>query len=200
MRFLNFFSNNKYCKLLRIFFGFFVFEEFRECNISKLNGLINWKANETNCQNIFKEKSFEPLSLIFTKTYADDEKITYENLTISWSTKPPFKIYSMLKDECFVQDVLNKKHCIRTWLSINYAESSFNSLDLWLTCEDKSVKNWVKKYKKWWYKAQDWHFFYWDWGELGKSHYCTSELSSWSKKWCPFWKINFDSIFFNLKF
>jgi hypothetical protein len=28
--------------------------------------------------------------------------------------KPPFAIYSKLKDECYAQKVKNKKHCIKT--------------------------------------------------------------------------------------
>lgn len=41
------------------------------------------------------------------------------------SVEPPFWIYSQLKDECYLQEVLDKKHCIKTGLAIAYAESSW---------------------------------------------------------------------------
>jgi hypothetical protein len=170
------------------------------CNKHKLADLVNKKENTVNCDDIFSITWF-----LFPKAYADDgkeEKITYENLTISGSIKPPFEIYSQLKDECFAQEVKDKKHCIKTWLSIAYAECTWRDLKtpFWLQSKDKSYKKWVKSYKKYWYKAKDWHFFYWDWWELGKSHYCTEEESSWSKVWCPNGRKNFNRIFNNLTF
>ncbi len=128
------------------------------------------------------------------------DKISYEKLSIKWVKKPPFKLYSSLKDECTKQKARNIKHCIKTWISLNYAESSFKTLDLWLKSKDTSIKYWVKQYNKYWYKSKNWHFFYWDKNEIWKSNYCVTEHSSWSKKWCPNWKINFEKIYFNLHF
>lgn len=163
------------------------------------NKLINWLILW-----VFIIAVFNLLIVLMIKTtWADEEpKITYANLSIEWMEKPPFKLYSRLKDECYAQNVKDKAHCIRTWLSIAYAESSWKDLStpFWLQSKEKWYKKWVKSYKLFWHKAQDWHFFYWDWGELGKSYYCTSEQSSWSNLWCPFWKKNFERIFYNLKF
>lgn len=136
---------------------------------------------------------------IIPQASANYENTSFKKLKIKWK-KPPFKIYSKLKDECFKQDVKNKKHCIKVWLSIAYAESSWkdNHTPFGLQSEDKSFKKWVSSYKKYWYKAKDGSFFYWKNWKAWKSHYCLSEDSSWIKWWCPNWLKNFNSIFYNI--
>lgn len=178
--------------------------------------LIDNENNNIKLRNEKKDKLKEQLSKIIDKfdiiglfvprTYAEEKKkptITYDNLKIEWKDKPPFLLYSRLKDECYAQKVHNKKHCIKTWLSIAYAESSWKDLQtqFWLKSKDKSYKKWVKSYKKFWYKAQDWWYFYgYNKDKLAPTRYCVSEDSSWTVGWCPNWKKNFESIFFNLTF
>lgn len=113
----------------------------------------------------------------------------------------PSFLYDNLKIECINQKARNIEHCLRTWLSIAYAESTWNVKNnyFWLTSEDKSIKSWVTRYNKYWYKAKSWFFFYWDRWKLWASHYCTDEHSSWSKLGCPNGRKNFDHIFFQLK-
>ena len=131
-----------------------------------------------------------------------ESKITYENLINNSSIKPPFKIYHQLKDQCFAQKVKNKEHCIKVWLSIAYAESSWKDYKtpFWLQSKEKWFRKWVSSYKKYWYKAKNGFFFYGDWGKLWLSRYCTSEESSGSTKWCPNGRINWDYIYNNLHF
>jgi hypothetical protein len=43
-----------------------------------------------------------------------ETKITYDNLIIKGVKKPPFKLYSILKDECFKQNAINKKSSLLT--------------------------------------------------------------------------------------
>jgi len=128
--------------------------------------------------------------------------ITYEGMIKNSSVEPPFEIYSKLKDECFAQDVEDKEHCIKTGLAIAYAECTWKDYEtpFGLQSKDKSYKKWVSSYKKFWYTARDGHFFYGDWGEYGKSRYCTSEESSWSSKGCPNWRRNFNSVYYNINF
>jgi len=127
-------------------------------------------------------------------------QITYEKM-IHWSSvKPPFIIYSRLKDECYAQNARDKWHCIKTWLSIAYAECSWKDINtpFWLQSYEKWYKKWVRSYNKYWYKSQNWFFFYWDWWKYGASHYCTSEESSWSHYGCPNWRRNFDNVYSKL--
>ena len=126
--------------------------------------------------------------------------ISYDNLFIKWTKKPPKYIYLWLKNECIKQKAKEVKHCIKIWLAINYAESSFNSSDLWLQSKDKSFKYWVKQYKKFWYKWKEWGRFYWyNSKKPAETHYCMSEESSWSIWYCKNWRNNFNKIFFNIK-
>lgn len=118
---------------------------------------------------------------------AYEGKITYEKLLENSTMSPPFRIYHQLKDECYSQNVRDKWHCIETWLAIAYAESSWrdNHTPFGLQSKEKWYKKWVRSYNKYWYKSKDAFFFYWDWGQYGRSHYCTDEHSSWSTKGCP---------------
>lgn len=119
---------------------------------------------------------------------------------LKWKAQPKKEFVKILTSECKKQKARNIKHCIKVWISINYAESSFKSFDLGLQSKDKSIKRGVKQYNKYWYKAKDWFFFYGDKNKVWKSNYCTSEESSWSKKWCPNGRKNFDRIYFNINF
>lgn len=125
----------------------------------------------------------------------------YKDLTIKWVKKPNEKIFNRLKNECVKQKVKNINHCIKTWLSIAYAESSFkdNHTPFWLKSKDKSYKKWVSSYKKYWYTAKDWSRFYWNW-KPSPTRYCTEEDSSKTVWWCPNWQKNFNKIFFNLSY
>lgn len=142
------------------------------------------------------------ISIFTWKVEADYIKITYDNLYVKWFKKPPFKLYSRLKNECFKQEARNKEHCIKIWLSIAYAESSWkdNHTPFWLQSKEKGFNKWVKSYNLYWYKAKNQYFFYWkDW-KKPKSNYCLSEESSWSQGWCPNGWKNFAKIFYNLTF
>ena len=134
--------------------------------------------------------------MLFNSAEAYDPNITYEKMIANSTVAPPFIIYSRLKDECYAQDVLDKWHCIKTGLAIAYAECSFKDYNtpFGLQSKDKSYKKWVSSFKKYWYKSKDAYFFYWDWGELGASHYCVSEESSWSDYGCPNGRKNMQSI------
>jgi hypothetical protein len=130
-------------------------------------------------------------------------KITYNNLFIKWFIKPPFKLYSRLKNECFKQKARNKEHCIKVWLSIAYAESSWKDLSTWygLQSEKKDTQQWVKQYKLYWWKWKEWGRFYWySSNKPAETRYCMSEKSSWSIWYCKNWRKNFNKIFFNLHF
>lgn len=145
------------------------------------------------------------LSIIFIQEGKDAEaynRITYENLSANSTMIPPFTIYSKLKDECYRQEAKNKEHCIKTGLSIAYAESSWKDYQtpFWLQSTDKWYEKWVSSYLKYWYTSTNWHFFYGDYGELWRSHYCTSEESSGSSYGCPNGRKNFDVTFNNLSF
>lgn len=116
----------------------------------------------------------------------------------------PKFLYDNLKFECD-KTAMNPKHCLKTWLSIAYAESTWGNWQaisynyFWLTSIDKSIWSWVMRYNKYWYKSTNWFFFYWDWWKLWASHYCTEEHSSWSNLWCPNWRKNFNYIYNKLK-
>ena len=127
------------------------------------------------------------------------EHISYDN--IKWINKPPKALYIGLKNECLRQKVPNAKKCIKVWLSIAYAESSFKNLytPYWLQSKDKDHKGWVKRFKKYWFKANNWEFFYWKNGKTWKSKYCLSEKSSWTVWRCKNWEKNFSKIFNNIK-
>lgn len=133
---------------------------------------------------------------------AYEPKITYWKLTSNSTMQPPFKIYHQLKDECYAQDVRDKEHCIRYGLSVAFAESSWKNYTtpFGLKSADKSYRKWVSSYNKYWYTATNAHFFYWDWGEYGRSHYCTEEHSSGSTYGCPNWNKNAQRVIDDLKF
>ncbi len=137
------------------------------------------------------------------KANADEPRITYDNLNIEGMEKPPFKLYSRLKDECYAQDVEDKEHCIRVGLSIAFAESSWkdNHTPFWLQSKDKSFKKWVSSYKKYWYKWNEWGHFYWYSSDKpAPTRYCMSEESSNSNGFCPNGRKNFNKVFYNLTF
>lgn len=130
------------------------------------------------------------------------ERITYQGMLDNSSVEPPFSIYSQLKDECYKQEAKDKKHCIKTGLSIAYAESSWKDTKtpFALQSKDKSYAKWVSSYNKYWYKATHMSFFYGSNGKAGKSHYCLSEDSSWTDGWCPNGLKNSQSIFESISF
>lgn len=131
-----------------------------------------------------------------------EPKITYEGLIENSSMKPPFKIYHQLKDECYAQDVRDKEHCIRYWLAVAYAESSWKyyNTPFGLQSAEKWYKKWVRSYNKYWYTATNAHFFYGDWGQYGRSHYCTSEESSGSNYGCPNGRRNAQRVIDSINF
>ena len=141
----------------------------------------------TELSNLKKKSSQE------VKRY-NNRQVTYNSIQ---STKGiiPYGLYEGLERECRVQKVRNNFHCIKTGLSIAFAESSWKNTTtpFGLQSYEKWFRKWVSSYNNHWYKAQDWFFFYWDLGKLGMSHYCTDEESSGSKKGCPNGRKNFDS-------
>lgn len=132
----------------------------------------------------------------------EKHQISYARLEVKGMQKPPFKLYSKLKDNCFAL-ADDKEHCIKTGLSIAFAESSWkeSKSQFGLQSKKKDVKTWVQKYTKYWFKAQEWgHFYgYWPW-VVAPSHYCMSEKSSGKKGYCPNGRKSFNKVFFNIKF
>lgn len=145
---------------------------------------------------------------IFPKAHASsnlawnqDTSITYDKLVTHSGMKPPREIYLGLKKECYEQGARDKLHCIKTGLSIAWAECSWKDYKtpFGLQSAEKWYKKWVRSYNLYWYKSQWGFFFYWDWGQLGRSHYCTSEESSWSSLGCPNWRKNFNQAWNSLR-
>lgn len=141
------------------------------------------------------------LCLSFKPAEAQWIKISYEKIKVWWMKKPPKEIYISLKEACIFHKAKNLKHCIKTWLSISYAESTWKDkkTGFGLQSKDKTAHRWAKSYVKYWYNAIDGDFFYGNWYSP-KSHYCMSEGSSWTKGWCPNWRKNFNKIYYNLNF
>jgi len=54
-----------------------------------------------------------------------DTSITYDKMVYNSTVKPPREIYKRLKKECYEQNARDKWHCIKTGLSIAYAECSW---------------------------------------------------------------------------
>jgi len=110
----------------------------------------------------------------------------------------------------------NPVHCIKFWSSVIKNESGgwyhcwsktgnkFNCSGMWWTANYKSyndwVIHWIGKYNKYWYKAKDMSFFYSKAWTLPPSHYCTDEISSWSKVGCPNWLRNSTSFYNKITF
>lgn len=132
------------------------------------------------------------LLLISIKTYANE---TPQEYAVRLSNNS--ELVNQLWKEC--ETASNQVHCFWIGMSIAKAESYRQWGDHWyfwmVTSNDKSIERWVTSYNKYRYKAQDWYFFYWDKGSLGKSRYCTSEVSSNSKVGCPNGRKNFDSFY-----
>lgn len=132
------------------------------------------------------------LLLISIKTNAYETPLEY------WLSVTNNKdLVNWLRNEC--QSATNPNHCFGVGMWIAKAESNYKGGDHWyfgmVGSKDKSISRRVKSYNRYRYKADNWFFFYWDRGQLGKSHYCTSEESSNSKVGCPNGKINFDSFY-----
>lgn len=142
------------------------------------------------------------LILVSVAFWHHESKITYEGVINNSDMKPPFTIYSRLKDECYAQEARDKEHCIRYGLAVAYAESSWKDYNtpFGLQSYEKGYDKWVRSYNKYWYTATDAYFFYWDWGEYGRSHYCTSEESSWSAYGCPNGRKNAQRVINSLNF
>ena len=134
-------------------------------------------------------------------SWDQDTSITYDKILIHSTMTPPAAIYVWLKKECYEQNVRDKWHCIKTGLAIAYAEASWKDsvTPFGLQSHDKSYRKWVSSYNKYWYKSTNAFFFYGDWGQYGKSHYCTSEESSGSAYGCPNWRKNMQRVLDDLK-
>ena len=132
------------------------------------------------------------LLLISLKGYAYETPLEY------WLSVTDNKdLVNWLRNEC--QSATNPNHCFGVGMWIAKAESNFKWGDHWyfgmVGSNDKSISRWVKSYNKFWRKADNGFFFYGSKGKLWPSHYCTSEISSNTKVWCPFWARNFDSFY-----
>ena len=98
------------------------------------------------------------------------------------------KFCEELKYHC--DNTRNWMKCFWMWMSISFAETSYSFKHFWIQRDDNNPEWFAKRFNKYWYKAEDMSFFYWkDW-KVGKSHYCTSEDSSWTNGWCPNWLRN----------
>ena len=130
--------------------------------------------------------------VITIKVSAYESPLDY-GVRISWNPELSKELWK----EC--ETATNQNHCFGVWMSIAKAESNFKWGDHWyfgmVGSKDKSISRRVKSYNKFWFRADDGFFFYGASGKLGKSHYCTSEISSNTKVWCPFWARNFDSFY-----
>lgn len=129
-------------------------------------------------------------------SFADDSNYSIESIN---APIPKF-LYDNLLIECKEHKVKNIPHCLKTWLSIAYAESSMNipTNYFWLMSKDKSIKSWVWKYKNYWYTAKEWGRFYWyDENTPAETRYCINENSSWTIWYCKNGRINFNYIFLN---
>ena len=106
-----------------------------------------------------------------------------------WASK---EFCERLKKEC--DKTRNGIKCFWVWMSISYAETT-TFKHFWIRRKDNTPEWFAKRWNKYWYKGDGGFFFYWDWGKLWPSHYCTDEHSSWSKKWCPNWRKNFNFMY-----
>ncbi len=130
------------------------------------------------------------------------EQIHANNKQIWYGLDIPAFLYDNLKIECD-KNAINPDHCLRTWLSIAFAESTFWNYGIsnnyfWLMSEDKSIKSWVSRYVRFWYTANSWEFFYWSKDKVAKSRYCLSENSSWSVWYCENWLKNYLYMWYKL--
>jgi len=129
--------------------------------------------------------------------YANANDDRYYTIKTISNPLPGF-LYDNVKIECNKQKTKNIHNCIKTTLAVNYAESTWNiPVNFWIRAKDNNIKWFVTRYNKFWYKAKEWSFFYGSDWKVWKSHYCTSEKSSWSVKWCPNGEKNFNYIFFD---
>lgn len=124
-------------------------------------------------------------------------EISYDMIKNDTGVNIPYALFEGLRNECSVQNAKNKWHCIKTGLSIAYAESSWKDTvtPFGLQSKEKGYKKWVRSYNKYWYPATNGFYFYGDWGVYGPSHYCTDEESSGSNYGCPNGRKNFDSTY-----
>lgn len=133
----------------------------------------------------------------FNKTNAQ-WPVNVTNYYIKWiPTKLPAFLYDNIKIEC--KNAKNKHHCIKTSLSISYAESTWwiPTNYFGINAKDNDIHGFVSRYNRLWYKSKEWSFFYGSDWKAWKSHYCLTEKSSWSVGDCPNWRKNFNYIFFN---
>lgn len=144
-----------------------------------------------------KQKTEERIVISHKEITACDTKCKTDQL-ITLGIRP--EIASSLVTNCkALAD--NPVHCIKFWSSVIKNESGwgyhcwsktgnkFNCSGMWGTANYKSyndwVLHWIWKYNKYWYKAKSMSFFYSKAWSLPPSHYCTDEISSWTKVGCP---------------
>lgn len=101
----------------------------------------------------------------------------------------------------------NPVHCIKYASSVSSAESGWwkkcyknncfwiKAWSVWYKNLNDWVIDWVTRYNKYWWKATSMNQFYAPKGKLPYFRYCTSEHSSLSKVWCPFWLQHSSSTF-----
>jgi len=101
----------------------------------------------------------------------------------------------------------NPVHCIKYASAVSSAESGWwkkcyknncfgiKAWSVWYKNLNDWVIDWVTRYNKYWYKATSMSQFYSPKWKLPYFRYCTSEHSSWSKIWCPFWLKHSSSTF-----
>lgn len=129
-----------------------------------------------------------------------------ENLVKIWGKTNA----NILIKECDNNARISWRHCKILASSIANAESNiwkwaYRHNIFWINnwkkfnSDEESIKDWVKRYNKYWYRL---HYFPWDFYKnkwVWVTHYCTSEESSNTKNWCPFWLKNSMLIWNQLK-
>ncbi len=112
-----------------------------------------------------------------------------------------FKLATFIINEC-KETAKDPRKCVKTAVAIYGNESGFgkyckNNSCFWViskkyTSQQAAAKDWIKRYNKYWHKHNWWSFFYGGKWWKGPSGYCHSEVSSWSKLWCPNWSYTFN--------
>lgn len=107
-------------------------------------------------------------------------------------------------DECKAT-AKDPRKCVKTAVAIYGNESSFGKNCYQNSCfgfngfsfksKEAAFDRWLKSYVKHWQNHTGAEYFYGGKGWVGKSHYCTSEVSSNSSVGCPFGARHFEAFY-----
>ena len=140
--------------------------------------------------------------------------------TNTWNVRTPKQINSKTLIDAWISSNLAKEivnvcnsmardplHCMKYASSVSSAESGWwkkcynnncfwiKAWTIWFKTLNDWVIDWVTRYNKYWRKATSMSQFYAPKWKLPYFRYCTSEISSNSKVWCPFWLKHSSSTF-----